>query len=249
MTRSRPISFLAGAAVVPLTALALAACGGGGGATAASPPSTSTSTPTTTPARTTTVRVASSRLGRILVDSTGDTLYLFKADVGMKSACSGACATAWPPLVATGNPAAGAGLTASKLGTITRTDGSRQVTYNGHPLYTFIKDTKPGDVNGQGVTAFGAAWFAVSPDGDQISSQPTAHGSGSAPSRPATPASPPATQPQPAPKAAPPAPKPAAPTPPAAKPAPPASNGIPQNGGGDDDSDNHGGPSDGDGNI
>ena len=245
MTRSRPVPLLAGAAVIPLVALTIAACGGGGAAATASPPP-STSAPTTAPAQTTTVRVASSRLGRILVDSTGRTLYLFKADVGMKSACSGACATAWPPLLAAGTPAVGAGLTVSKLGTITRSDGGRQVTCNGHPLYTFIEDKEPGDVNGEGVSAFGAAWFAVSPAGNQISSRRTGHGSGSAPSRPAAPTAP---QPQPAPKAAAPASKPAAPKRPVAKPAPPANNGIPQNGGGDDDSDNHGGPSDGDGDI
>ena len=246
MTRRRPITVLAGAALVPLVALAVAACGGGAAATASPPPSTSASTPTptATPARTTTVRVSSSRLGRILVDSTGATLYLFKADVGMKSACSGACATAWPPLLANSKPAAGAGLSASKLGTITRSGGIRQVSYHGHPLYTFIKDKRPGEVTGQGVTAFGAAWFAVSPAGNQISSHPERHTTASSSSRPATPA--PAPQP-----ASPPAAKPAPqPTPPAAaKPAAPANNGIPQNGGGDDDSDNHGGPSDGDGNI
>ena len=69
----------------------------------------------------------------------------------------------WPPLLATGKPTAGVGLTVSKLATITRSDGTRQITYNGHPLYLFVKDHKPGDVNGQGVTAFGAAWFALSP--------------------------------------------------------------------------------------
>jgi predicted lipoprotein with Yx(FWY)xxD motif len=243
MRHSRPITFLAGAAVIPLAALAVAACGGGGAAATASPPPAST--PTTTPAQTTVVRVASTGLGRILVDSAGDTLYLFKADVGKNSACSAACATAWPPVLVNGKPAAGAGLTASKLGTITRSDGKRQVTYNGHPLYTFIKDKKPGEANGQGVTAFGAAWFAVSPAGNQISSQPKGHGTRSSSPRPAAPA--PAPQPA-SPRAAKPTPQPT-PPPPATKPAPPANNGIPQNGGGDDDSDNHGGPSDGDGDI
>jgi hypothetical protein len=120
------------------------------------------------------------------------------------------------------------------------------VTYNGHPLYLFVKDRKPGDVNGQGLTAFGAAWFAVSPAGNAISSQTTRRGSGASSSRPAASAAPPTAKPQPAPKPAPqPAPK---ATPPVAKPAPPA-NGIPQNNGGDGDSDNNGGPSDGDGNI
>jgi predicted lipoprotein with Yx(FWY)xxD motif len=250
MTHSRPITFLASAAVIPLVALTVAACGGGGGAATASP---RPSKPKAAPTKTAPVRIANSRLGRILVDSTGRTLYLFKADVGMKSACSGACAVAWPPL--TGKPTAGPGVTASKLGTITRSDGKRQVTYNGHPLYLFALDHKPGDVKGQGVTAFGAAWFAVSPAGNQVSSHPTGHRSGSASPKPAAPA--PAPQPAP-PPAAKPAPQPAPPPaarpapkavpPPAAKPAPPA-NPIPQNGGGDGDADNNGGPSDGDGNI
>jgi predicted lipoprotein with Yx(FWY)xxD motif len=165
MTPSRTISFLGSAAVIPLVALAVSACGGGSAATAASPPKTSSGASAT-------VGVANTSLGSILVNSTGRTLYLFKADVGTTSACSGACASAWPPLPATGNPTAGTGLTASKLGTTTRSGGNRQLTYNGHPLYLYVGDKKPGDVNGQGVTAFGAAWFALSPAGNQVSAAP-----------------------------------------------------------------------------
>jgi predicted lipoprotein with Yx(FWY)xxD motif len=171
MTRRRTITFLASAAVVPLVALAVAACGGGGGAATAATPKTSTGAAAT-------VGVSNSGLGSILVNSDGRTLYLFKADSGTMSACSGACATAWPPLQATGNPTAAKGLTASKLGTITRSDGTRQVTYNSHPLYSFVKDKKPGDVTGQGVTAFGAAWFVLSPSGNQISAAPASSSSG-----------------------------------------------------------------------
>ena len=252
MTRSRPITFLASAAVIPLAALGVAACGGGGAAaTAAPPPAPSTTTSTTTPTKTATVRVAKSSLGSILVNAGGRTLYLFKADSSTMSACTGACATAWPPLLATGTPTAGTGLTASELGTITRSDGTHQVTYNGHPLYLFIKDTKPGQTTGQGVTAFGAAWFAVSPAGSQISAVSKGHGSASSSSHAAAPAAQPPAKAQPAPKATPqPAPKSAPkPAPPVAKPTPPANNGIPQNNGGDGDSDNNGGPSDGDGDI
>jgi predicted lipoprotein with Yx(FWY)xxD motif len=261
MTHTRPITLLASAAVIPLTALAVAACGGGAAATA-SPPAARAKTATTPTPRantTATVRVVKSRLGRILVNSEGRTLYLFKADPRAKSACSGACAVAWPPLRTGGKPVVGTGASAAVLGTIPRSDGARQVTYNGHPLYTFVKDHKGGDVNGQGLTAFGAAWFAVSPAGNQISRHPTGHGSGSSASHPAAPAAPPAAKPQPVPNPVPqPAPKPVPqpapksapkPAPPVAKPAPPASNGIPQNNGGDGDSDNNGGPSDGDGNI
>jgi predicted lipoprotein with Yx(FWY)xxD motif len=176
MTRSRPITFLASAAVIPLVALAAAGCGGGGSAATAatgSPPKTSTGASAT-------VGVANSSLGSILVNSQGRTLYLFKADVGTKSACAGACATAWPPLLSTGKPTTGTGLTASKLRTITRSGGGRQVTYNGHPLYLFVKDTKAGQTTGQGVTAFGAAWFALTPSGSQISSTPPSSASGAA---------------------------------------------------------------------
>jgi hypothetical protein len=175
-----------------------------------------------------------------LVNSSGRTVYLFKGDSGMKSACTGACATAWPPLLAIGNPTAGSGLAASKLGTITRSDGAKQVTYNGHPLYTFIKDKKPGNVNGEGVTAFGASWFALSPDGNQISSTRGRSSASSRHTAPTAPAAPATTTTTTATQAAP---------PPAAKTTPPPSNGIPQNGGGDGDADNSGGPSDGDGNI
>jgi predicted lipoprotein with Yx(FWY)xxD motif len=255
MTRSKPITFLASAALIPLAALTVAACGGG--TATASPPSAASKT-TTTPGKTATaatkiatVRVANSRLGRILVDSTGRTLYLFKADAGTKSSCFGACATAWPPLRTGGTPAVRSGARAALVGTTKRSDGARQVTFNGHPLYLFIKDHKPGDVTGQDVTAFGAAWFVVSPAGNQISIKRSRHGGVSSSSHPATPAAPPAAKPQPAPKPAPqPTPPPAAkPAPPAAKPAPPVSNGIPQNNGGDGDADNNGGPSDGDGSV
>jgi predicted lipoprotein with Yx(FWY)xxD motif len=241
MRRRKPITFLASAAVIPLAALTVAACGSGG--SAPDPPSPAAPKTTTAPvAQTATVRVGNSRLGRILVDSTGHTLYLFKVDSATKSACTGACATAWPPLLANGKPTADAQLSAAEVGTITRSVGQRQVTYNGHPLYTFIKDTKPGDTAGQGVVAFGAGWFAVSPAGNEISTPSPA------PKPAATPA--PAPVPTPATTSAPaPAAKPAPKPPPVSKPASPASSGIPQGGGGDGDSDNNGGPSDGDGNV
>jgi predicted lipoprotein with Yx(FWY)xxD motif len=251
MTRRRPITFLAGTAVIPLAALAVAACGGGGGGAATASPPPAQSKTTTTPTQIATVRVASSRLGRILVDSAGRTLYLFKADTRTGSACSGACAVAWPPLRTGGAPVVVGGAGAALLGTIPRSDGARQVAYNGHPLYLFVKDHRPGEVNGQGATAFGAAWFAVSAAGNQISSRPAGNRARLSSSRPAAPPAAPAAKPQsaskPVPQLAPKStPKPA---PPVAKPAPTANNGIPQNNGGDSDSDNNGGPSDGDGNV
>jgi predicted lipoprotein with Yx(FWY)xxD motif len=243
MTRRRSVPLFAGAAVIPLAALAVG-CGSSnsGGATASTTPASTTpaASPPVTTARVATVHVASTRLGKVLVDSRGRTLYLFKKDKGTKSACSGMCATFWPPLRASGKPTAGSGANASLIGTTKRSDGKPQVTYNGHPVYTFVMDKKAGDTKGEGVTAFGASWFAISASGKQVSPKAKSS-SGSPAARPAAPT------PAPRPAAPKPAPRPAAPAP---KPAPaPKSNGIPQNGGGDGDSDNSGGPSDGDGNV
>jgi predicted lipoprotein with Yx(FWY)xxD motif len=166
MTCMRTIAFLASSAAVPLAALSVAACGGGGDVTTATP-----SKPTTGVSAT--VNVATTSLGKILVDAQGRSLYLFKADVGTKSACTAACATAWPPLLAHGKPAVSGGANASLVGTAKRSDGAQQVTYNGHPLYLFVDDQSPGDVNGQGSTAFGAPWFVLSATGNQISSKPS----------------------------------------------------------------------------
>jgi predicted lipoprotein with Yx(FWY)xxD motif len=114
------------------------------------------------------VSTASSKLGRILVNSRGHTLYLFGKDRNGKSACSGKCAAFWPPLIASGKPRAAAGAKASLLGTVRRADGRMQVTYKRHPLYTFAKDTKKGQTNGEELNAFGAEWYAVSPAGNKI---------------------------------------------------------------------------------
>lgn len=103
--------------------------------------------------------------GSFLVGANGLTLYLLMRDSAGTSTCTGGCASAWPPLTVTGQPAAGTGVNASLLGTITRTDGSIQVTYNGHPLYYYMGDSAPGDENGQGS---GGVWFVVSASGDAI---------------------------------------------------------------------------------
>jgi predicted lipoprotein with Yx(FWY)xxD motif len=116
----------------------------------------------------TTVGVGSSGLGRILVDGRGHTLYLFAKDTRGKSACAGACAVAWPPLIATGRPLAAAGAKMSLLGTTKRADGRLQVTYRHHPLYLFVKDAKKGETNGEEVDAFGAEWYVLSPAGASI---------------------------------------------------------------------------------
>jgi predicted lipoprotein with Yx(FWY)xxD motif len=168
MTRSKPLTFLAGAAGTALIALAAVGCGGGNGdATAATAPSTTTATGHPATVGT----AAEGNLGTILVDSQGRTLYLFQQDEGMKSECSGPCASVWPPLRSSGKPTVGGGANASMVGTTTRSDGKPQVTYNGHPLYRYSGDQKAGDTNGQGLTDFGGAWYALSPAGNQITTQ------------------------------------------------------------------------------
>jgi predicted lipoprotein with Yx(FWY)xxD motif len=162
MTRSRRITSLAGAAAIPLAAVALAGCGGGGNATASAPPAQTTKTQTAT------VDVADSGLGKILVDTKGRTLYLFEKDQGTTSSCYGACAGGWPPYTTNGARRAGAGVSASLLGTTTRTDGKTEVTYHGHPLYYFAGDRKPGDSNGEGLKAFGAEWYVLSAAGNKV---------------------------------------------------------------------------------
>jgi predicted lipoprotein with Yx(FWY)xxD motif len=106
----------------------------------------------------------------VLTDSTGRALYLFGSDTSTKSTCSGACATAWPPLTAKGAPTAGPGAKAADLATITRPGGTKQVTYAGHPLYYFAGDNAPGQTNGEASTAFGAPWYLLTPSGQQITS-------------------------------------------------------------------------------
>jgi predicted lipoprotein with Yx(FWY)xxD motif len=117
-------------------------------------------------------------IGKILVDSRGRTLYLFKADQGTKSACTGACASAWPPLLVKGKPTLGNGVNASLVGTAARPEGTTQLTYNGHPVYLFAQDQQAGETNGQGVSAFGAAWFALNSAGNQVSAQPSSSSTG-----------------------------------------------------------------------
>jgi predicted lipoprotein with Yx(FWY)xxD motif len=105
---------------------------------------------------------------KALVGSNGRTLYLFQADKNGTSACTGACAAAWPPDTVTGTPQAGSGVSPALLGTITRPDGTRQVTYNGHPLYYFTADAAGGTAHGEGVKAFGAEWYVVAASGSKI---------------------------------------------------------------------------------
>jgi len=115
----------------------------------------------------TTVTTRHTSLGTVLVTSSGRTLYLFEADARNRSTCSGPCATTWPPLLTHGKPRAAGGVNGHLLGEI-RSGSSQQVTYNGHPLYTYSGDTKDGDLNSQNLKLFGAKWFVVSVQGAAI---------------------------------------------------------------------------------
>ena len=166
--------------------LVLAACSSGSGTTASSPATSSpasssaaaapASTPASSPAAsgqasgaaTVSLAAISGIPGKALVGGNGRTLYLFQADKNGKSACSGACAAAWPPVTVTSAPRAGSGVNQSLLGTITRPDGTMQITYNGHPLYYFVADTAGGTAHGQAVKAFGAEWYVVGAAGSKI---------------------------------------------------------------------------------
>jgi predicted lipoprotein with Yx(FWY)xxD motif len=115
-----------------------------------------------------TVSLRQTKLGLILVNSRGHTLYLFARDRNGKSACSGSCAKFWPPFLRSAKPTAGPGVKASMLGTTRRSNGSLQLTYNKHPLYTFALDRAAGQTNGEGNLAFGAKWYAVSAKGTAV---------------------------------------------------------------------------------
>jgi predicted lipoprotein with Yx(FWY)xxD motif len=165
--RARLLSLASPAIVLAAAALVIAGCG------SSDDSSTTSAAHTQIPARSSsgggaTVATARTPLGTILVDASGRTLYLWEADTGSRSTCSGDCAAGWPPLTASGRATAGSGAQASQLGTTKRDDGTMQVTYAGHPLYTFVGDRAAGDTTGQDSSAFGADWYVVSPAGKTV---------------------------------------------------------------------------------
>ena len=112
--------------------------------------------------------VRSSEYGKTLFGPSGKVVYVFGADHGSTSRCYGVCSAAWPPLLTTAAPVAGPGVEAQLLGTTKRKDGKLQVTYKGHPLYTFLADKTAGQTSGEGSKNFGAAWYALAPSGATI---------------------------------------------------------------------------------
>src|SRR4051812_27836194 len=156
-------------AIAPVAVAVVAAgCGGGGSgggsgsAYGAAKPAASTN------AAGAAVAVRTTKLGPTLVDSNGRSLYLFEKDKTTASTCDGACASVWPPLTTNGKPKAQGGISAAKLATTKRNDGKTEVTYDGHPLYYYVSDTKPGQLSGEGLDQFGATWDAVAPSGTGI---------------------------------------------------------------------------------
>lgn len=169
------------ATTLAVLGLAVAGCGSSsnsntGKTEASGYPATSTSTPTGAASTTgsaaggaTVLTTEHTALGTILAAGPKRlTVYLFAADTGSASKCSGACAEVWPPVTTTGAPKAEGGALAAALGTTTRPEGTKQVTYKGHPLYYYVSDRQAGETGGQGLNSFGAPWWALSPSGTQI---------------------------------------------------------------------------------
>jgi predicted lipoprotein with Yx(FWY)xxD motif len=163
-------------AVATTVALLAAGCGSSSKTTTtkASAAGSSYAAPTTatsTPAAATGVAVVSKHAKPGVILAAGPkklTVYMFEGDTGPSSSCSGECASVWPPVTSGGAPVAGAGVAAADLGTITRRDGTKQVTYNGHPLYFYAKDGDSGDAYGQGIMGFGASWYVIAPSGNKV---------------------------------------------------------------------------------
>lgn len=151
------------ALAIPGVAVAVAVFGGAGSAAGSTGPTAAASAAQK-------VELQTTNLGRVLADGHGRTLYAFGKDKrgSKKSTCVGQCAAAWPPLTTTGKPKAARGVSASKLGTISRGHGVRQVTYNGWPLYRFQGDTRARQTNGEGINAFGGKWLVLSASGKRI---------------------------------------------------------------------------------
>jgi predicted lipoprotein with Yx(FWY)xxD motif len=159
---------------IPLaSALLLAACSS---AAASSPASSAPAAGSSASASTTgtVITTHAGSAGAFLTNGSGRAVYLWAKDGMNMSACSGACAAAWPPVPATGTLTATGGAKASDLGTITRSDGTKQATYDGHPLYYFVGDSAAGQTNGQGSDNFGAKWWLVAPSGTEITAGDTA---------------------------------------------------------------------------
>ncbi len=161
------------AVLAAIAGLVIAGCGGGGSSTSKSESGGGEGGGANAASNTGGGTVGTAEiegLGKVLVDSEGMTLYEYTPDKGTTSACYGECESFWPPLMAKGSPTAGEGVMSSGLGTTKRKDGSMQVTYHGHPLYTFAKDSKPGEANGN---EFEGIWFVLNEAGEPVKGEAT----------------------------------------------------------------------------
>ena len=197
---SAPARVAAGVGGAVGVAMLVAACSSGSSSSAAAPaaPASSAAAPASSAGGAsasgggTVITTASSSAGTFLTNGSGRAVYLWVKDTGDASTCTGACAGAWPPVTATGTVTAAGSAKASDLGTITRSDGTKQVTYDGHPLYYFSGDSGPGTASGQGSDGFGAKWWLVAPSGSDVTASVTsftASGSAAAPAATTKPSS------------------------------------------------------------
>ncbi len=148
----------------------LAACGSTASSSGGTPSTGTSATPSTTQQATgsgSVIKTNSTSKGTVLATAQGKTIYWFAIDTPAKSNCNGSCTTYWPPVL--GKPSAAAGTTLPKgFGTITRSDGKVQATYDGHPLYTYAADSGPGQVSGNGLKVSGGLWWAMTPTGAKL---------------------------------------------------------------------------------
>lgn len=164
-----------GAAALVGVGVLVAACGSSGSANPATTAGSSrsaagTGTTATAAARRTAIDTTSGSMGTYLIGTGGRAVYLWVADTHGRSRCTGACAQAWPPVTTRSMPMAGGKVTSAQLGTIRRPDGSKQVTYDHHPLYYYVGDPGSGTTSGEGSDGFGARWWLVAPAGTPITS-------------------------------------------------------------------------------
>jgi predicted lipoprotein with Yx(FWY)xxD motif len=175
-----------GAAVV--VAACSSAASSGTAAAPASPAGSSSSSSGSSASGATVIETATSSGGTFLTNGSGRAVYLWAKDTGDMSNCTGACAGAWPPVTTTGTATGSGAAKASDIGTITRSDGTKQVTYDGHPLYYFSGDSGPGTATGQGNDGFGAKWWLVAPSGSDVTAAVTSFTAGGSAGAPAAPA-------------------------------------------------------------
>ncbi|CAN5260155.1 hypothetical protein BH09ACT8_BH09ACT8_56790 [soil metagenome] len=154
--------------VCAIGVLLASACSSPSGPASYQKPAADTATKAAAPSGPAGIATAQTPLGTDLTDSNGRAVYLFVADKGVTSTCTGPCTQEWPPLTTTGSTTAGPGANSALLSTSPRPDGTVQVTYNGHPLYYYDDDKGPGTTAGQGVTSFGANWYLLNPAGAKI---------------------------------------------------------------------------------